>query len=214
MDTVNAALLNAVRALFLSEAGAVAGEGLGKLVLRNDLVDELAYHGVLAGADEVEVFALNFVHHSVHFGLTHNALNNVATDHKRRDAVGKALVYHEVTRIGKDCRVQAGNVSHEIIEAVAGDAACGVHIDAVEALHYLGMIRNIKIGDHWLAKALDFNVCAVIRADGNGGIDDVRNGQHDLMDALCVVLLETFKLSEPVGLSLDLRLDLFSLLKL
>ena len=34
------------------------------------------------------------------------------------------------------------------------------------------------------------------------------------MDTLCVVLLETLKLGEPVGLRLDLRLDLFSLLKL
>ena len=169
---------------------------------------------MLAGADEVEVFALNFIHHRVHFGLAHDAFNDVAVDHERRDAIGKALIYHEIARICKDCGVQTCNVAHEVIEAVAGDAACGVHIDAVEALHNLGVIGNIKIGDDGLAEALDLNVCAVIRADGDGRIDDVRDGQHDLMDTLCVVLLKTLKLSEPVGLRLDLRLDLFSLLKL
>ena len=76
------------------------------------------------------------------------------------------------------------------------------------------MIGNIEIGDDGLAEALDLNVCAVIRADGDGRIDDVRDGQHDLMDALCILLFETFELSEPVGLRLDLRLDLFGLLKL
>ena len=135
-------------------------------------------------------------------------------DHERRDAVGEALVYHEVARIGENCGVQTCNVANEVIEAVAGDAACGVHINAVEALHNLGVIGNIEIGDDGLAEALDLNVCAVIRADGDGRIDDVRDGQHDLMDTFCVVLLKTLKLGEPVGLRLDLRLDLFSLIKL
>ena len=41
VDTVNASLLDAVSADLLTEAGAVAGEGLGQLVLGSNSVDEL-----------------------------------------------------------------------------------------------------------------------------------------------------------------------------
>ena len=44
MDTVYAALFNAMRALLLAEAGGVAGESLRELILGDYLVDELAYH--------------------------------------------------------------------------------------------------------------------------------------------------------------------------
>ena len=44
MDTVYAALFNAVRALLLAEAGGVAGESLRELIIGDYLVDELAYH--------------------------------------------------------------------------------------------------------------------------------------------------------------------------
>ena len=68
VDAVDAALLQAVGALLLAEAGGVGGQGLGQLLLGDDLVDELADHGVLAGADEVQVLALDLVHHGVHLG--------------------------------------------------------------------------------------------------------------------------------------------------
>ena len=39
----------------LAEAGGVGGEGLGQAFSRQDLVNEPADHGVLAGADQVQV---------------------------------------------------------------------------------------------------------------------------------------------------------------
>ena len=47
MDTIDAALLNAVRSLLLTEAGGVGGEGERELFLGGDGVDELSYHRVL-----------------------------------------------------------------------------------------------------------------------------------------------------------------------
>jgi hypothetical protein len=97
VDAVDAPLLDAVGALLLAEAGGIAGQGLGQGGLGQDLVDEAADHGVLAGADEVEVLALDLVHHGVHVRLgAHDALHHVAVDHKGRDAVGEALADHEV----------------------------------------------------------------------------------------------------------------------
>ena len=65
-------LLNTVGSLLLPEAGGIGGEGLGQLLLGQDLIDEPADHGVLAGADEVQVLPLDLVHHGLHVGLGHD----------------------------------------------------------------------------------------------------------------------------------------------
>ena len=57
VDAVDAPLLDAVGPLLLAEAGGVGGKGLGQGLLGDDLVDEFADHGVLAGADKIEVLA-------------------------------------------------------------------------------------------------------------------------------------------------------------
>ena len=194
MDTVHAALLNAVGALLLAEARGVGGERLGKAAFGQNLADEAADHRMFARADEVEVFALDLVHHGVHVVLAHHALDHVAVDHERRNAEGEALVDHEVARVGEHGLVQARNVAEQVVEARAGDAARRVHINAVEALHDLRVVGDLKIGHLRLAEALDLNVAAVVRADGDARIDDVRDQQHDLVDLLLVLFLELFKL--------------------
>ena len=60
-------------ALFLSEAGRIAGHGYGELFFGDNLVDKLAYHGVLACSDEVQILALYLVHHGIHLGKAHYA---------------------------------------------------------------------------------------------------------------------------------------------
>ena len=123
VDAVNAALLDAVRALLLAEAGGIARVGDGELLLGDDAVDERADHGVLARADEIEILALDLVHHGVHVGLGHDALHHVAVDHVGGNVVHKALVDHKVARVREHRGVQAGDIAAQIVEAVAGDAA-------------------------------------------------------------------------------------------
>jgi len=110
--------------------------------------------------------------------------------------------------------VQARDIAHEIVKSAAGNAAGRVHVNAVEALHYLGVIGNVEIGNDRLAEALDLDICRVVRADGNGGIDDVRDGQHDLADAHGKLVVQRLKLGKAVGVCLDLRLCLLGLGKL
>ena len=212
MDAVDAALLDAMGTLLLAEAGGVGGQRLGQLVLRQDLVNELADHGVLAGADEIQVLALDLIHHGVHVRLAHDALHHVAVDHKRRDAVGKALADHEVAGVSQHCFVQPRDIAQQVVEAVAGHAACSVHIDAVEALHDLGVVRNGEIGHHRLTKALCFHVVGIIRADGHAGIDHLRDGVHDLLNACGQGLFFLFQLSHLVGIDLSLQLGLLCLI--
>ncbi len=90
--------------------------------------------------------------------------------------------------------MQPRDVAEQVVEARAGDAARRVHINAVEALHDLRVVGNFKIGHLRLAEALDFDIAAVVRADGDAGIDDVRDQQHDLVDLLLVLFLKLFKL--------------------
>ena len=103
VDAVHAALLQTVAADLLAEAGGIAREGQGEFCLRDDLVDKAANHGVLARADEIEVLALDFVHHRFHLREGHDALDDVAVHHERRDDIRKALlVDHEVARVGQN----------------------------------------------------------------------------------------------------------------
>ena len=135
-------------------------------------------------------------------------------DHERRDAVGEALSYHEIPCIGQHRRVQAGDVSHEVVKAVAGDTAGGIHVNAVEALHNFGVVGDGEVGNDRLAEALDLDIAAVVRTDGNGVVDDVRDGEHDGADALAHLGGSLLKLGQTVGIGLDLSLDLFRLFQL
>ena len=77
MYTVNSALLNAVRALFLAEAGGIACKRKRQTAFGSYGIDKLAYHRMFARSDKIKVLALYLVHHRVHFLKAHNAGNNV-----------------------------------------------------------------------------------------------------------------------------------------
>ena len=79
--------------------------------------------------------------------------------------------------------MQARDVAQQVVKAHARHAAGGVLVDAVEARHDVHMVRHLEIGDERLAEALRLNVAAVVRADGHGGVDDVRDHIEDLADA-------------------------------
>ena len=99
VDAVNAALFYAVSALLLAEAGGIARKGQGQSLGLDYCIDELAYHRVLARADEIEILALDFIHHRVHLGEAHNAGDDIASYHERRHAISESAVDHEVARI-------------------------------------------------------------------------------------------------------------------
>ena len=87
-------LLNAVSTLLLTEARRIAGQSLRKLILRSDGINELTDHGMLTGTDQIQILALNLIHHGVHLSKGHNAGHHIAADHKRRHAVGKACLLY------------------------------------------------------------------------------------------------------------------------
>ena len=214
MNAIDAPLLNAVGALLLPEAGGIGGQRLGQGLGGHDLVDELADHGVLAGANQIQVLALDFIHHGVHVGLAHDALHHVTVDHKRGNAIGEALVDHEIPAIGQHGLVEPGNIAHQIVKSVAGNPPGGVHVDAVEALHDLRVIGNIELRQLGLAEALDLHIVGVIGADGHGGVDHLRDDHHDLGDLLGQTALHLLQLGQPVGVGLHLGLGLLGLCQL
>ena len=110
--------------------------------------------------------------------------------------------------------MQTCDVAHEVVEAVAGYPAGGVHVNAVKALHDGGVVRDVELRYLRLAEALHLDIVAVVGSDGDGGVDDVRDEQHYLTDALCALVLDDLKLCEPVRLRLDLCLDLLRLVEL
>ena len=211
MNTVNAALLDAVCTFFLTEARRIAGQRERQFGFRQDLVDEFTDHGVLAGTDEIQVFTLDLVHHGIHFRKAHNAGNDVAANHIRRDNIREAAVNHKIARIRDNGGVQTRDVAHQIIEAVTRNAACSVQIDTVEAFHDLRVIRNREIRNDRLAETLNLDVFAVVFADRHAGVDDIRDRHHDLEDLFVELLFLRFCGDELIGLCFDLCLDLLSL---
>ena len=166
---------------------------------------------MLGRTNQIEVFTLDLVHHVLHLGEAHHARHHVTVDHVRRDAVGEAAVDHEITAIGQNRGVQASNIAHEVIEAVAGGPAGAVKVDAVQALHDIHMIRNLEIRHDGLAEALDFHVLAVILANRHRRVNDVRNDEHPLADFR---LQFVFLRRQPLQIRLvngDLFLRLFGL---
>ena len=206
MDAVHPALLDAVGALLLPEAGGVGGQGLGQGGLRDDLVDELADHGVLTGADEVQVLPLDLIHHGFHVGLAHDALHHVSVDHEGGDAEGEALVDHKVPGVGQHRLVEPGHIPHQVVEAIARHPAGSVHVHPVEALHDLGVVGDLKGGGGGFAEPLHLHIGGVVGADGDGGVDDVGDNQHDFPDFLRQPGLLLLQLGQPVGVGLHLGL--------
>ena len=103
--------------------------------------------------------------------------------------VGEALVDHEVTGVGQHRLVQPGDVAQQIVEAAAGHTAGGIQIDAVKALHDVGVVGHLEIRGLWLAEALHLHVAAVVGADGHAGVDDLGDHQHDLVEGGLGLLL-------------------------
>ena len=159
------------------------------LGLRNNLIYKASDHRMLTRSDQIQVLALNFIHHRVHLREAHDAVNNGAANHVRRDHISKSLVNHEITRVGKDSRMQSCDVSEQIIESVAGDAAGRIEIDAVERLHNFRVVRNFKIRNNRFAKLLNLNILTVILANRNTWINNIRNDHHTLINLLCNLCL-------------------------
>ena len=63
--------------------------------------------------------------------------------------------------------MQACNIAHKVIKALARNPAGGILINSVEKLHNVGMVGNFKIGVRLLSELLYLNIFAVVLADGN-----------------------------------------------
>ena len=211
VNTVYASLLQAVGTLLLTEARRIAGQSLWQLILLQDAVDEFSDHRMLAGTDQIQILALDLVHHSVHLRKAHNAGNHVAADHERRYAIGKASVNHEITGIGQHCGMQSRNIAHQVIESVSGYLSCAVQIDAVETLHNLGVVRNLEIRNYRLAVTLNLYVLAVVFPDRYTRVNDVRDSHHILQDLLIQLFFLLGKLCQTVCLCSYLLLNFLCL---
>ncbi len=214
VDAVDAALLDAVRPLLLAETGRIAGERERELLFVERGVHEPPDHGVFARADEIEVFALDLIHHALHLLEAHDARNDVGTDHEGRDAVGESLVDHEIARIGEHRGMEARDVADEIVEPLPRSAAGAVEIDAGKALEDIEMVRHLEIGHLGFQKALPLDVFGIVFADGGIVGDDVGDAHHDGFEARADLLALRLDLRKAGGVGVDLRLDGLRFLRL
>ena len=114
-------------------------------------------------------------------------------NHERRNEIGEAFIDHEVTGIAQNGRMKAGNISHQVVEAVACRLTCTVQIQTIERLHDIRVIRDLKIQNNRLTEFLQFNILTVVLADGNRRINDLRDYEHPLADLLLHIVFFNFK---------------------
>ena len=179
MDTVYTTLLDTVCTFLFTETWRVGSQCVWKFFFVVNRVDEFTDHGMFAGTDQVKILALDLVHHRIHLVKAHNARNNVASDHKRRNDISKSTVDHEITRIGNHCRMKARDITHQIIETVSCNFSCRIKINTIETLHDVCVIWDFEIRYDRIAKFFDLYIAAVIFSDRYGRIDDVRDRHHD-----------------------------------
>ena len=173
---------------FLAEARRITGHCIRKLLLRKDCVNKFTNHGMFAGTDQIQVLSLDFIHHGIHLGKPHNTGYHIAADHKRRHTISEAAADHKISCIRNNCRMKPCNISHKIIESIAGYFAGTVQINAIKALHNLCMIRNLKIRNHRIPIFLNLHILTVIFSNGNTRINDIRNRHHNL----CYFFIQLF----------------------
>ena len=64
----------------------------------------------------------------------------------------------EEWKVCDNCRMKSCDISHEIIESVSGNSSCSIKINTAETLHYICVIRDLKIGNHGLTELLYLNI--------------------------------------------------------
>ena len=132
-------------------------------------------------------------------------------DHEGGDAEGEALVDHKIPGVSQHCLMEPGHIPQQVVEAVARHPAGGVHVHSVESLHNLGVVGDLKVRHCGLAEPLHLHVGAVIGPNGDRGVDDVGDDQHDLSDFFGQLGLLLLQLGQTVGVGLYLGLGLLRL---
>ena len=110
--------------------------------------------------------------------------------------------------------MQTRNISHQVVEAVAGGIACTVEVQSIQRIENISVIRNLKVRNDRFAESFDFNVLAVIFSDRNGRINDIRNQHHPLPDLTFQLGFAYFEVLKLYFEVLDLLLCGFSLVLL
>ena len=129
--------------------------------------------------------------------------------HEGGYTVSEALVYHKIPGIGQNGAVKSRDVSGQVIEAVARDSACSVHVYSVERFHYLRVVGDLETGNGGLSESLYLDVAAVVRSDGDGSVYHIRDLQHNSADLFCQLGLLCLKAFKPFVYGDDIGFHLF-----
>ena len=124
MDTVYATFLDSMCSFFFSEAWRITGQCIWKFFFFINGINEFSDHRMFTGTNQIEILALDLVHHGIHFVKTHNSGYHIAADHKWRYTVCESAVDHKISRIGNHCGMKSCNVTHQIVKTVARYFSC------------------------------------------------------------------------------------------
>ena len=103
-------------------------------------------------------------------------------------------------------------IAYKVVEAVSGNPSGSLHIYAAETLHYISMIRHLKIRHLWLAESLELNILRVILSNRYRRVHHVRDDHHPLCKLFGKLILLYGKTVYLISVSLNLCLDALCLI--
>ncbi len=209
MYAVHSPLLDSMGTYFLSEAGRIRCHCNRKIALLHQLTLKLSYHRMLGGPYQVQILALNLVHHGFHFCKAHDSIHHIAANHKRGNTIGKSLIDHKITGIAYHCGMNSRGFTHEIIEAVSAGTPCGILVQTTDTLYNIRVVGHLKIRLYRLSVFFYFYIFTVIPTDGNGRVDYIGNHHHNFCDPFLKLRFYRLQLCKPFGACRNLRLLCF-----
>ena len=102
MDAVDTSFLDAMSSYFFTEARRIGSQGHRQFGFVVDRIDETTDHRVLGSTDQIQILALDLVHHVLHLLERHDTGDDFRPDHERRYAISETFIDHEVAGISQD----------------------------------------------------------------------------------------------------------------
>ena len=153
------------------------------------------------GSNQIQIFPFNLIHHGIHLCKTHNTIYYRTSDHKRRNTISKSSANHKISCIRNYCRMQSGNITHQIIEAIACYTSRCIHIDSMKFFHNFCMVGNFKIRYYRFTIFLYFHIFTIIFTNRNRWINNIRNNHHILLDLIPKFTFLCFQIRKTCSIS-------------
>ena len=165
-----------------TELGRQARQREGQSPDVDHLVHEHGAHRMLRRRDQVQVLAVDLVHHVLEVREVDDALVGGPAHEERREDRGEALLHHVVQGEGKQRLIQSDEVSEQVDESGARDLAGPLEVGEPEGLEQLAVRPELEVDRPRGPPPGNFHVLRVVLADRDAFVEQVGQPQESVAD--------------------------------